>query len=106
MRAGNLDRVIAIQRRSTGLDLYGTPIDVWTTFATMRAQKLENAIDDREGARGDTTETVITFRIRWLDGVTLDNRVTYEGQPFKITRIKEIGRRVGLDIICERVGPS
>lgn len=104
MRAGNLDRTITIQSRSTGLDLYGTPIDVWTTFATMRAQKLENAIDDREGSRGDTTETVITFRMRWLGGVTLDNRVTYEGRPFKITRIKEIGRRVGLDVTCERVG--
>ena len=37
MRAGNLDRVIEIQNRTTGLDLYGTPIDVWTTFATMRS---------------------------------------------------------------------
>jgi SPP1 family predicted phage head-tail adaptor len=105
MRAGILDRVIEIQRRSTGLDLYGTPIDVWTTFATMRAQKLENAISDREGARGDTTDNVITFRMRWIDGVTLENRVSYQGQPFKIMTIKEIGRRVGLDITCERVGP-
>src|SRR4051812_30325703 len=105
MRAGNLDRVIEIQSRSTGLDLYGTIIDVWTTFATMRAQKLENATDNREGARGDAADTTITFRIRWLDGVTLENRLTYEGQPFKITRIKEIGRHVGLDVTCERVGP-
>lgn len=105
MHAGNLDRTIQIQNRTTGLDLYGTPIEGWTTSATMRAQKLENAIDDREGARGDTTDNVITFRMRWLDGVTLENRVTYQGQPFKITRIKEIGRRVGLDITCERVGP-
>jgi SPP1 family predicted phage head-tail adaptor len=104
MRAGNLDRVIEIQSRSTGPDVYGTPIDVWTTFATMRAQKRENAINDREGARGDTTDTVITFRMRWLDGVTLDNRVSYQGHAFTIRQIKEIGRRVGLDITCERIG--
>ncbi len=104
MRAGNLDRTIELQSRSTGLDLYGTPIDVWTTFATMRAQKLENATDDREGARGDTTDTVITFRIRWVDGLMLDDRVFFGGQPFKIMRLKEIGRRVGLDVTCERVG--
>jgi head-tail adaptor len=104
MRAGNLDRIITIERRTTGLDLYGTVIDTWALVATMRAQKLENATDDREGQRGDTTDTVITFRMRWLDGVTLEHRVTYEGQLFKITRIKEIGRRVGLDITCERVG--
>jgi len=52
MRAGTLDRVIEIQSRSTGLDMYGTPIDVWTTFATMRAQKLENAISVTGKARG------------------------------------------------------
>jgi SPP1 family predicted phage head-tail adaptor len=104
MRAGNLDRLVEIQRRSTGVDLYGTPIDVWTTFATMRAQKLENATDDREGQRGSTTDTVIAFRMRWLDGVTLENRISYEGQSFDIRQIKEIGRRVGLDITCERIG--
>jgi head-tail adaptor len=104
MRAGSLDRIIEIQRRSIAPDLYGTIIDVWTTIATMRAQKLENATDDREGARGNTTDTVITFRLRWFDGIGLENRITYEGQPFKIARIKEIGRRVGLDITCERLG--
>jgi hypothetical protein len=54
----------------------------------------------------DTTDNVITFRMRWIDGVTLENRVTYEGNQFKIMSIKEIGRRVGLDITCERVGPQ
>jgi len=104
MRAGNLDRTIDIQSRTTGIGPYGTPIDDWATIATMRAQKLENAIDDREGTRGDTTDNVITFRMRWLVGATLESRVIYENQPFKITRIKEIGRRVGLDVTCERVG--
>jgi head-tail adaptor len=105
MRAGNLDRVIYIQSPGTGLDLYGTPTRVWTRFATMRAQVLQFATDDREGSRGNTTDTMITFRMRWLDGVTLENRVSYQGQAFVIRQIKEIGRRVGLDVVCERVGP-
>jgi SPP1 family predicted phage head-tail adaptor len=105
MRSGSLDRVIEIQSGITEIDYRGVPIDDWTTFATMRAQKLENAITDREGARGDTTDNVITFRMRWLDGVTLENRVSYQDQQFKIMSIKEIGRRVGLDVTCERVGP-
>lgn len=105
MRSGNLDRVIQVQRSTTALDMNGAPMRTWTLVATMRAQKLENAVTDREGARGDTTDNVITFRMRWIDGVTLENQVTYEDQPFKIMSIKEIGRRVGLDIMCERVGP-
>lgn len=104
MRAGNLDRLIEIQRRGTGLDLYGTPVETWTTFATMRAQLLKNATDTREGQRGETTNAVLTFRMRYLDGVTLENHVSYQGQQFEIIGISEIGRRVGLDLTCERVG--
>ncbi|WP_210253723.1 head-tail adaptor protein [Bradyrhizobium sp. S69] len=105
MRSGNLDRVIQIQRPTTALDMYGAPTTAWALVATMRAQKLENAITDREGQRGDTTDNVITFRMRWIDGVTLENRIAYKGQQFKIMAIKEVGRHVGLDITCERVGP-
>jgi hypothetical protein len=45
------------------------------------------------------------FRMRWMDGLTLDNRVSYQAQAFVIQQIEEIGRRIGLDIVCERVGP-
>jgi hypothetical protein len=76
-------------RSTTGLDLYGTPIDVWTTFATMRAQLLQIATDNTEGARGNVTDKLVTFRTRWLDGVTLENRVVYNGQTYWIKNIKE-----------------
>src|SRR5689334_13005349 len=99
MRAGSLDRLIEIQRRTTGLDLYGTPIETWSTFATVRAQLLKNATDDRENARGHTTNAALTFRMRHLDGITLENRLTYEGQQFEIVGVSEIGRRAGLDIM-------
>ncbi|MGL9618304.1 phage head closure protein [Bradyrhizobium sp. U531] len=105
MRAGNLDRIIEIQRRTTGLDLYGTPVETWTAFATMRAQLLKNATDDREDARGRTTDAVLIFRTYYLAGLSLNDRLLYEGQQFEITGITEIGRRVGMDVTCERVGP-
>jgi SPP1 family predicted phage head-tail adaptor len=105
MRAGNLDRVIELQRRTTGLDLYGTPTPTWTPVATMRAQLLKNATDNQDGQRGDTTNAVLTFRTRFLDGVTLENRVSYQGQQFEIIGISEIGRRVGMDLTGRRVGP-
>ncbi|MEH2542815.1 head-tail adaptor protein [Bradyrhizobium sp. AZCC 1699] len=104
MRAGQLDRSIELQSRATGLDLYGTVIDVWTTFATVRAQVLQYDTSNREGAR-TTTDTMITFRIYFLDSLTLENRVLCNGQAFKIQKIREIGRRAGLDLVVERVGP-
>jgi head-tail adaptor len=102
MRAGSLDRVIQFQQMTKGIDLYGAVIDVCTVFATMRAQKLENATGNRERDGGDTTDKIITFRMHWIDGLT--NRLSFEGQDFKITRLKEIGRRIGLEVVCERVG--
>ncbi|OAF13926.1 phage head closure protein [Bradyrhizobium neotropicale] len=106
MRAGNLDRVIQIQAIAmTAPDLYGAAAPTWTTIATMRAQLLQHATDDKEGARGHTTDIVRTFRIRWLDGVSLENRVTYDGRQYQIVSIKELGRRRGLDLTVEKVGP-
>ena len=105
MQAGKLDRVIEVQSLVTTVDEYGTPDKSWSTLATMRAQKLENDTSNREGGH-TVTDTSIAFRIYWLDNLTLDHRVIYEGQPFKIARLKEIGRRVGLDVVCERVGLS
>ncbi|MEY9185326.1 head-tail adaptor [Bradyrhizobium sp. USDA 326] len=105
MRAGNLDRIIEIQRRTTGLDLYGTPVETWSTFATMRAQLLKNATDDREGGRGHTTDAVLTFRMYYSAGFSLNDRLLYEGQQHEITGITEIGRRVGMEVTCQRVGP-
>ncbi|WP_441280171.1 phage head closure protein [Bradyrhizobium sp. 63_E2_N1_3] len=104
MRAGNLDRIIEIQRRTTGLDLYGSVIDTWTTFATMRAQLLKNSTDDREGARGHTTDALLTFRMYYFAALSLNDRLLYEGQSYNVTGITEIGRRVGMDVTCERVG--
>ncbi|KYH00127.1 head-tail adaptor protein [Bradyrhizobium sp. DOA1] len=104
MRAGSLDRVIEIQRRTTGLDHYGTPVEAWTTFATMRAQLLKNATDDREGARGHTTDAVLTLRMYYFASLSLNDRLLYEEKHFEITGITEIGRRVGMDVTCQRVG--
>ncbi|SFH83571.1 phage head closure protein [Bradyrhizobium sp. cf659] len=106
MRAGNLDRLIVIERAVTAISrIDGTPIRDWRTVATMRAQLLKNASDTQEGQRGETTNAALTFRTRFLDGVTLENRVTYQGQQFEIIGMSEIGRRRGLDLICRRVGP-
>ena len=105
MRAGNLDRVLTIQRVSTSLNAYGTPVEAWTNNATIRGQLLKNATDDREGQRGHTTDIVLNFRIRYVASLSLNDRLLYQGQQYQVTQISEIGRRVGMDIACERVGP-
>jgi len=104
MQAGRLDRVIEIQELATEIDDYGTPTKLWSKVAEVRAQMLSYDATNRDGVRS-STDTTITFRIYYLAGVNLDCQVIYNDKPFKIQKIKELGRRAGLDLVVERVGP-
>ncbi|WP_438274385.1 head-tail adaptor protein [Nitrobacter sp.] len=103
MRAGNLDRVIVIEAATVTYDEYRTPVASWAPVVSLRAQLIMRSLDDRQGQHA-VTDSTATFRAYFYPGITLEHRVVFEGQTFKITAIKEIGRRVGLDIMCERVG--
>jgi hypothetical protein len=105
MRAGLLDREIRIDDLFEIVpDEYGTANRVRTgAFRKVRAQVLQYDTTDREGARPTTTAT-ITFRIYWVEGVSLESRVLFDGQFYKIKKVREIGRRAGLELVVERVG--
>lgn len=103
MRAGQLDRVIALQQMVAALDDAGTPTESWTDFATIRAQKVEASTEEYLRGYGETDATVMIFRVRWLDDVNTDMRVVFDGRAFNIRETKELGRRQGLEIRCEQV---
>lgn len=106
MRAGKLDRVITIERATAGAsDSYGVPSSTWATLATLRAQIVQASTEEFVRAFGDSTETAVIFRTRYLDGVTLADRVAYEGAVHNLVEVKEIGRRRGLELRTRRVGP-
>lgn len=104
MRAGKLDKSITIERPTTAVDIYGTPVTAWVPVATMRGQIINAATEEFIRGQGASSETSITFRTRWLDDVTVANRITYDGAAYDIKETKELGRRRGLDIRCVRVG--
>ncbi|HEY8566593.1 MAG TPA: phage head closure protein [Beijerinckiaceae bacterium] len=98
MRAGNLDREITLQRLTETLDAYGVPHEAWTTLAVVRAQVLQASMEEFRRAQGTSTETTTVFRIRYVDGLTVADRVLYAGQVHDVKELKEIGRRRGLDL--------
>ncbi len=106
MRAGKLDRIIVIERAATTVDEYGTPTEGWSTVATMRAELIQSSVAEFIRAYGATTDTIAIFRIRYLDGVTLADRVTYAGRPYDLKEVKEIGRRKGLELRCIAAGEA
>jgi SPP1 family predicted phage head-tail adaptor len=104
MRAGNLDRVIIIQRATTVISSTGVPVETWATLATLRAQLIETTTDEFVRAYGASTERLVMFRTLYIDGVTASDRISYETQAFTIKQIKEIGRRKALEFRAERIG--
>ncbi len=105
MRAGKLDRVITVQRATVTVNDAGTPQETWATLATLRAELLESVMDETVHGAGENTERAISFRTRFFPGVTVADRISFEGQPFNLKHVKEIGRRRGLELKAERLGP-
>lgn len=101
MEAGKLDRKIVIQRFTSTLDSYNEPVLSWSTLATRSASY--QPISDGERFRaGETAATASArFVIRYSSAVSTLNpkdRLTFEGVAWEILRVKEIGRREGLEI--------
>lgn len=100
MRAGKLDRIITIERVATTVDDNGTPVEGWTLVASVRAQRVKLTTEEFLRAFGSTQEAVAIFRIRHLDGLTLADRLTCEGETFDLKGIEPLGRREGLELRC------
>ena len=101
MRAGKLDRIITVQGVTNTVNAYGTPVSTWTDVATIRAQIITSSTEEFL-SNGATDESVIIFRIRYLSGVSNLSRVLYDGDDYNVREVKEIGRRRGLELRCER----
>ena len=100
-----MDRLITIEAATSTLDPAGAPVETWSTFATLRAALARNVVADEERAQGSVTDARLTFTTWWVDGITLDHRVTYAGQAYEIRDLAEVGRRNGLTITVRRFGP-
>lgn len=101
MQAGKLDRRITIERFTATLDALGGEIRTWAPLATVWASATPSPTL-RSGERPADGEPAATaemrFQIRWGLGVTVLDRIAYDGRHWNISRVNEIGRRVGQDI--------
>lgn len=104
MRAGDLDKVISIERPSPGgVAPDGTPIEGWLPFATMRAHLVQSSTEEFLRGYGEGAGTILIFRVYWRQDVTTDMRVTFEGRRFNLREVTETGNRAGTELRCEEV---
>ena len=104
MRAGDLIETITIERCSTSLDANRAPVETWAPLATVRAGIVTASTEEFVRGRGASSETSIVFRIRFVDDLSLADRVIYYGDAYNLKDMRELGRARGLDIRVERAG--
>lgn len=93
-----LDRFITIQRATEMKDDFGVVTEVWAPLASLRASLIQASTEEYLKAAGLQGDAAVIFRTRHLDGVTVKDRVMFEGVAHDIKELKEIGRRRGLEI--------
>lgn len=98
MRAGSLDLSISIQRATEIRDDLGVITSTWATVAVVRASLIQASTNEFLQGAGLQGETAAVFRLRYLDGVTVRDRVLYAGVAHDIKEVKELGRRQGLEL--------
>lgn len=93
--------VVTVQRYTSTVDEYGTPVKDWTDLARLRAEVIERSTEEFIRDVGVTSTTSAVFRTRYLAGLTNADRVVFDGENFNIREVTPIGRRKGLELRCE-----
>jgi len=106
LAAGSLDRRLVLQKRVVTANALNEEVETFTDLAKVWASKTD--VSDAEKVRAQQVGAEITtrFQIRWASAwATLNpkDRCVCEGREYEITGVKELGRRVGLEITaCAR----
>lgn len=104
MRAGQLNRLVTIRRRKTGVDAIGQPIDTVEDVATVWANIRHTSGLEAIKGGAETSIVKASIRIRYRAGIDAGMRVLHGSTAYDIQAVlpDEIGRR-HIDLACEVV---
>jgi SPP1 family predicted phage head-tail adaptor len=106
MNAGELDTRITIQRRQSGRDSVGQPVETWTDVCTCWASVKTPIGMEAIRAGASVATTLVSIRIRYRTGLDAGMRVVRvrDDQIYNITRPPLSDRRADrVDILAEAV---
>lgn len=98
LRTGKLDREITISRLTETVGESGNVTKNWMPIHTVRAEKVEFTSEDNLEAFGNVEAGKVAFRLHYVDGISVADRVFSDGVNFEIEGITELGRRHGLEL--------
>ncbi len=104
MRAGKMDRRVTLLKwQETGRDALNAPIEAFVPVATVWAQQRPERGAERFAAAQIAGAKVMTFHIRFRSDISIKDRLSYKGQVFEISDVRELGRQVVSEIDCVAV---
>lgn len=107
MQAGNLDRLVQFLRASAIDDGFQSKPGPFLPYGGKVWASKRDVSDGERFAAGSITASMMTrFQVRWSEftaGIAETDRLTCEGRTYAILGIKELGRRVGLELTCQRL---
>lgn len=98
IQAGKLQHRIELQRAQEAVQPSGAVVTEWATYATGRAELRKAGLSEFLTAHVEGTEDNAVFILRWLQGVSVADRVVHNGKAWNIVALAEIGRRRGLEL--------
>lgn len=107
MRAGQLNRRITIQERTTGQDAAGQPLLTWTDFAKVWSFPVGKTGLLTMKEQGDVPLPIkqYSFRIRYREDIDESMRVLYRGLKFDIKQVRlDLAERKWTDLVCQQGG--
>lgn len=103
--ARKLDRSITVERRTSTLNADREEVTAWSPVAALAAQRLENGSREFVRAYGEAEEGSAVFRIRFTPGITVADRIVFDGEALELVEVVELGRRSGMDLRAKVARP-
>lgn len=104
MKAGALDRRVTFRRATATENEFNEDVEAWVFLGAVWASKAD--VSDGERVRASQVGASITtrFQVRHsavTAGLTPSDQLFCEARLYEIAAIKELGRRVGLEITAK-----
>ena len=102
MNAGELDRLVKLQKYTASQDTYGEETKTWSDIATVWAKKKDLKGTERWLANQNIAKVTCVYVTRYRSDVTpLCRLIDADGRTYNITAAVEVGRKEGLWLYVE-----
>lgn len=101
MYKGRMDRRITIQRATETRDDFNNVVKTWSTLKTVWAEKRDVSDSERISSQEVGADITTRFWIEWyrdLEDLNPKDQLVYNGNTYRITAVKEMGRKQGMEI--------